>query len=153
PSDGTLAPQYVIERLGQLVGPDAIYTAGGGQHQMWAAPFIKYEKPGTWINAGGLGTMGYAVPAAMGAKLGPPDKQVSAVDGDGCFQMTAQEVATCGMEGLPIKVAGSNNGTLGMVRQWQSLFYAGRYGHTDLGPHKHRIPDSALLAEALGCPG
>ncbi|ACU95947.1 acetolactate synthase large subunit [Saccharomonospora viridis] len=153
PSDGTLAPQYVIERLGQLVGPDAIYTAGVGQHQMWAAQFIKYEKPGTWINSGGLGTMGYAVPAAMGAKLGRPDKQVWAIDGDGCFQMTNQELATCAIEGLPIKVAVINNGNLGMVRQWQNLFYAERYSNTDLGTHKHRIPDFALLAEALGCAG
>ncbi|TMZ31326.1 acetolactate synthase large subunit, partial [Klebsiella pneumoniae] len=114
PSDGTLAPQYVIERIGQLVGPDAIYTAGVGQHQMWAAQFIKYEKPRTWINSGGLGTMGYAVPAAMGAKLGQPDTQVWAIDGDGCFQMTNQELATCAIEGLPIKVAVINNGNLGM---------------------------------------
>jgi acetolactate synthase-1/2/3 large subunit len=153
PADGALSPQYVIERIGQLVGPDAIYTAGVGQHQMWAAQFVKYENPRTWINSGGLGTMGFAVPAAMGAKFGMPDKEVWAIDGDGCFQMTNQELATCAIEGAPIKVAVINNGNLGMVRQWQNLFYAGRYSQTDLGTHKHRIPDFTLLAEALGCVG
>jgi acetolactate synthase-1/2/3 large subunit len=153
PSDGTLSPQYVIERIGQLVGPDAIYTAGVGQHQMWAAQFISYENPATWINSGGLGTMGFAVPAAMGAKFGMPDKEVWAIDGDGCFQMTNQELATCAIEGAPIKVAVINNGNLGMVRQWQNLFYSERYSQTDLGTHKHRIPDFTLLAEALGCAG
>ena len=153
PADGTLSPQYVIERIGELVGPEAIYTAGVGQHQMWAAQFIKYERPRTWINSGGLGTMGFAVPAAMGAKFGRPDKQVWAIDGDGCFQMTNQELATCAIEGTPIKVAVINNGNLGMVRQWQNLFYSERYSNTDLGTHKHRIPDFTLLAEALGCAG
>ncbi|MFI9385636.1 acetolactate synthase large subunit [Kutzneria sp. NPDC052558] len=153
PSDGSLSPQFVIERIGRIAGPDAIYTAGVGQHQMWAAQFIKYEKPGTWINSGGLGTMGFAVPAAMGAKFGAPDKVVWAIDGDGCFQMTNQELATCAIEGAPIKVAVINNGNLGMVRQWQTLFYAERYSHTDLGTHKHRIPDFKMLAEALGCAG
>ncbi|GAB3907454.1 acetolactate synthase large subunit [Kibdelosporangium lantanae] len=153
PADGTLSPQYVIERIGQLVGPDAVYTAGVGQHQMWAAQFIRYEKPATWINSGGLGTMGFAVPAAMGAKFGLPDTPVWAIDGDGCFQMTNQELATCAIEGAPIKVAVINNGNLGMVRQWQNLFYSERYSNTDLGTHKHRIPDFTLLAEALGCAG
>jgi len=153
PSDGTLSPQYAIERIGALVGPDAIYTAGVGQHQMWAAQFVRYEKPSTWINSGGLGTMGFAVPAAMGAKYGKPDRQVWAIDGDGCFQMTNQELATCAIENIPIKVAVINNGNLGMVRQWQNLFYAERYSGTDLGTHKHRIPDFVLLAEALGCVG
>ncbi|MFB9907986.1 acetolactate synthase large subunit [Allokutzneria oryzae] len=153
PTDGTLAPQYVIERIGALVGPDAVYAAGVGQHQMWAAQFIRYEKPRTWLNSGGLGTMGYAVPAAMGAKYGQPDLQVWAIDGDGCFQMTNQELATCAIEGIPIKVAVINNGNLGMVRQWQNLFYDQRYSNTDLGTHKHRIPDFKLLAEALGCVG
>ncbi|WP_414941404.1 acetolactate synthase large subunit [Amycolatopsis sp. cmx-11-51] len=153
PEDGTLSPQYVIERIGSLVGPDAVYTAGVGQHQMWAAQFVKYENPRTWINSGGLGTMGFAVPAAMGAKFGMPDKQVWAIDGDGCFQMTNQELATCAIEGAPIKVAVINNGNLGMVRQWQNLFYSERYSNTDLGTHKHRIPDFTLLAEALGCAG
>ncbi|GIM95857.1 acetolactate synthase large subunit [Paractinoplanes toevensis] len=153
PTDGTLAPQYVIERIGELVGPDAIYVAGVGQHQMWASQFIKYEKPGTWLNSGGAGTMGYAVPAAMGAKVGRPDTAVWAIDGDGCFQMTNQELATCALEGIPVKIAVINNGNLGMVRQWQTLFYDGRYSNTELGTHKHRIPDFVKLAEALGCIG
>ncbi|ATE56932.1 acetolactate synthase large subunit [Actinosynnema pretiosum] len=152
PDDGTLSPQYVIERIGAL-SPDAVYTAGVGQHQMWAAQFVKYESPRTWINSGGLGTMGYAVPAAMGAKAGVPDRTVWAIDGDGCFQMTNQELATCAIEGIPIKVAVINNGNLGMVRQWQTLFYGERYSNTDLGTHKHRIPDFKLLAEAMGCAG
>jgi acetolactate synthase-1/2/3 large subunit len=153
PPDGTLSPQYVLKRLGEIAGPDAVYVAGVGQHQMWAAQFISYEKPGTWLNSGGLGTMGYAVPAAMGAKVGRPDAVVWAVDGDGCFQMTNQELATCALEGIPIKVAVINNGNLGMVRQWQTLFYGERYSNTDLGTHKHRIPDFVKLAEALGCVG
>jgi acetolactate synthase-1/2/3 large subunit len=153
PTDGTLAPQYVIERIGTLVGPDAIYCAGVGQHQMWASQFIKYEKPYSWLNSGGAGTMGYAVPAAMGAKVGMPDTAVWAIDGDGCFQMTNQELATCALERIPIKVAVINNGNLGMVRQWQTLFYGERYSNTDLGTHKHRIPDFVKLAEALGCIG
>ncbi|MFD3591501.1 acetolactate synthase large subunit [Nocardia sp. NPDC058640] len=153
PSDGSVSPEYVIETLGRLAGPDAIYCAGVGQHQMWAAQFIKYENPRTWLNSGGLGTMGYAVPAAMGAKMGAPDKEVWAVDGDGCFQMTNQELATCAIEGVPIKVALINNGNLGMVRQWQTLFYEKRYSNTDLGTHTLRIPDFVKLAEALGCVG
>ncbi|MEV8505544.1 acetolactate synthase large subunit [Actinoplanes sp. NPDC051475] len=153
PTDGTLAPQYVIERIGELVGSDAIYVAGVGQHQMWASQFIKYEKPGTWLNSGGAGTMGYAVPAAMGAKVGKPGTPVWAIDGDGCFQMTNQELATCALEGIPVKIAVINNGNLGMVRQWQTLFYEGRYSNTELGTHKHRIPDFVKLAEALGCVG
>ncbi|MDQ4104408.1 MAG: acetolactate synthase large subunit [Actinomycetota bacterium] len=152
PTDGMLSPQFAIERLGVLVGPDAIYTAGVGQHQMWAAQFIRYEKPGSWINSGGLGTMGYAVPAAMGAKLGRPEATVWAIDGDGSFQMTNQELATCAIERIPIKVAVINNGSLGMVRQWQNLFYSERYSQTDLGTHG-RIPDFVMLAEALGCVG
>ena len=153
PPDGTLAPQQVIKRLGEIAGPDAIYVAGVGQHQMWAAQFISYENPATWLNSGGLGTMGYAVPAAMGAKIGKPEATVWAIDGDGCFQMTNQELATCALEGIPIKVAVINNGNLGMVRQWQTLFYDERYSNTDLGTHKHRIPDFVKLAEALGCVG
>jgi acetolactate synthase I/II/III large subunit len=152
PTDGMLSPQFAIERIGALVGPDAIYTAGVGQHQMWAAQFIRYEKPGSWINSGGLGTMGFAVPAAMGAKLGRPDVAVWAIDGDGSFQMTNQELATCAIENIPIKVAVINNGSLGMVRQWQNLFYSERYSQTDLGTHS-RIPDFVMLAEALGCVG
>jgi acetolactate synthase-1/2/3 large subunit len=151
--DGSLSPEYVISTLGKMAGPDAVYVAGVGQHQMWAAQFISYENPRTWINSGGLGTMGYAVPAAMGAKLGRPDAEVWAIDGDGCFQMTNQELATCAIEGAPIKVAIINNGNLGMVRQWQSLFYEQRYSQTDLSTHSHRIPDFVKLAEALGCVG
>ncbi|MEH1168881.1 acetolactate synthase large subunit [Micromonospora sp. CPCC 205539] len=153
PADGTLSPQFVIKRLGEIAGPDTIFVAGVGQHQMWASQFISYEKPYTWLNSGGLGTMGYAVPAAMGAKVGKPDTVVWAVDGDGCFQMTNQELATCALEGIPVKIAVINNGNLGMVRQWQTLFYNERYSNTDLGTHKHRIPDFVKLAEALGCVG
>jgi len=158
PEDGTLAPQYVIERIGKLAGPDAIYLAGVGQHQMWAAQFIGYENPRTWINSGGAGTMGFAVPAAMGAKVGMPDSQVWAIDGDGCFQMTNQELATCAIEGIPVKIAIINNGNLGMVRQWQSLFYDKRYSNTNLGDKKAqengtRIPDFVKLAEAYSCIG
>ena len=151
PSDGSLSPQYVIERIGQLTGPDAVYVAGVGQHQMWASQFIKYEKPRTWLNSGGLGTMGYAVPAAMGAKVGLPDTPVWAIDGDGCFQMTNQELVTCALNNIPIKVAIINNESLGMVRQWQTLFYQGRYSNTDL--NSKRVPDFAKLAEAMGCVG
>ncbi len=144
----------MISQLGKIAGPDAIYVAGVGQHQMWAAQFISYEKnPRTWLNSGGLGTMGYAVPAAMGAKMARPDAEVWAIDGDGCFQMTNQELATCAVEGVPIKVALINNGNLGMVRQWQTLFYEERYSQTDLATHSHRIPDFVKLAEALGCVG
>ena len=152
-SDGSLSPEYVIATLGAIAGPDAVYVAGVGQHQMWAAQFIGYEKPRTWLNSGGLGTMGYAVPAAMGAKMGRPEAEVWAIDGDGCFQMTNQELATCAIEGAPIKVALINNGNLGMVRQWQTLFYEERYSQTDLATHSRRIPDFVKLAEALGCVG
>jgi acetolactate synthase-1/2/3 large subunit len=152
---GALSPQYVIERIGELTGEltgeDTTYVAGVGQHQMWAAHFIRYERPGSWINSGGLGTMGFAVPAAMGAKVGLPHSPVWAIDGDGCFQMTNQELATCALNGIPIKVAIINNSSLGMVRQWQTLFYDGRYSHTDL--HSARVPDFVKLAEALGCVG
>jgi len=151
PGDGSLAPQYVIERIGALTGPDATYCAGVGQHQMWASQFIKYEQATKWINSGGLGTMGFAVPSAMGAKVARPDEVVWAIDGDGCFQMTNQELATCAIERIPIKVAVINNSSLGMVRQWQTLFYNGRYSNTDL--HSTRIPDFAKLAEAYGCVG
>jgi len=151
PDGGELAPQHVIQRLGQKVGPDAIYVAGVGQHQMWAAQFINYDKPNSWLNSGGLGTMGYAVPAAMGAKVGRPDAVVWAIDGDGCFQMTNQELVTCALNNIPIKVAIINNGSLGMVRQWQTLFYDSRYSNTDL--HSRRVPDFVKLAEAMGCVG
>ncbi|TQL64851.1 acetolactate synthase large subunit [Rarobacter faecitabidus] len=153
--DGLLAPQHVIQRLGQLAGPDAIYVAGVGQHQMWASQFIRYERPNTWINSGGLGTMGYSVPAAMGAKVGQPDREVWAIDGDGCFQMTNQELATCVINEIPIKVALINNSSLGMVRQWQTLFYDKRYSNTDLhtGHGTRRVPDFVKLAAAYGCAG
>ncbi|CAA9348078.1 MAG: Acetolactate synthase large subunit [uncultured Nocardioidaceae bacterium] len=151
PTDGSLAPQYVLERLSAIAGPDSIYVSGVGQHQMWASHFIDYEKPRTWINSGGLGTMGFAVPAAMGAKVGCPDTTVWAVDGDGCFQMTNQELATCAIEGIPIKVAIINNESLGMVRQWQTLFYNERYSNTDL--NSKRVPDFVKLADAYGCVG
>jgi acetolactate synthase-1/2/3 large subunit len=141
----------VIERIGAISGPDSIYAAGVGQHQMWAAQFIKYENPRTWLNSGGLGTMGYAVPAAMGAKVGAPDTTVWAIDGDGCFQMTNQELVTCAINKIPIKVAIINNESLGMVRQWQTLFYSSRYSNTDL--HSKRIPDFVKLADAMGCVG
>ena len=151
PSDGSVSPQHVIERIGKISGPDTIFAAGVGQHQMWASQFIGYEKPRTWLNSGGLGTMGYAVPAAMGAKVGAPDTTVWAIDGDGCFQMTNQELVTCAINNIPIKVAVINNESLGMVRQWQTLFYNERYSNTDL--HSKRIPDFKLLAEAMGCVG
>ncbi|MFE0463273.1 acetolactate synthase large subunit [Kitasatospora sp. NPDC058965] len=161
---GELSPQQVIERIGQLVGPDAIYAAGVGQHQMWASQFITFEKPASWLNSGGAGTMGYAVPAAMGAKAGMPDSTVWAIDGDGCFQMTNQELVTCALNNIPIKVAVINNGSLGMVRQWQTLFYNQRYSNTVLHagpehdgvappPQGTRIPDFVLLSEAMGCVG
>ena len=159
PTDGSLAPQYVLERLGRIVGPEAIYCSGVGQHQMWASHFIGYENPQTWINSGGLGTMGFSVPAAMGAKVGRPDTTVWSIDGDGCFQMTNQELATCAIEGIPIKVAIINNESLGMVRQWQTLFYNERYSNTDLQRTKGaqaspvRIPDFVKLADAYGCVG
>jgi len=152
-TDGLLAPQYVIQRIGELTGPEGIYAAGVGQHQMWAAQFIKYERPNAWLNSGGAGTMGYSVPAAMGAKVAEPDRPVWAIDGDGCFQMTNQELATCTINNIPIKVAIINNSSLGMVRQWQTLFYDGRHSNTDLntGHGTVRIPDFVKLAEAYGC--
>jgi len=151
PKDGSLSPQYVIERISAITGPEAIYVAGVGQHQMWAAQFVKYENPRTWLNSGGLGTMGYAVPAAMGAKVGAPNATVWAIDGDGCFQMTNQELVTCALNNIPIKVAIINNESLGMVRQWQTLFYEGRYSNTNL--ESKRVPDFVKLADAMGCVG
>ncbi|SCD76170.1 acetolactate synthase, large subunit [Streptomyces sp. DfronAA-171] len=170
PTDGTLSPQQVIERIGTLAPDDTIFTAGVGQHQMWAAHFIEHEKPATWLNSGGAGTMGYAVPAAMGAKAGQPGRTVWAIDGDGCFQMTNQELTTCALNNIPIKVAVINNGALGMVRQWQTLFYNQRYSNTVLSgdptgtdtavpgqrdaaprPAGTRVPDFVKLAEAMGC--
>ena len=155
PEDGLLSPQAVIGRIGDLTGPEAIYAAGVGQHQMWAAQFIKYERPNAWLNSGGAGTMGYGVPAAMGAKVAEPDRVVWAIDGDGCFQMTNQELATCTINNIPIKVAIINNSSLGMVRQWQTLFYDGRHSFTDLntGHDTVMIPDFVKLAEAYGALG
>ena len=155
PEDGKLSPQYVIQRIGELSGPEAVYAAGVGQHQMWSAQFIKYERPNSWLNSGGAGTMGYSVPAAMGAKVAQPERLVWAIDGDGCFQMTNQELATCTINNIPIKVAIINNSSLGMVRQWQTLFYNKRYSHTDLntGTDTVMVPDFVKLAEAYGCLG
>ncbi|WP_069815068.1 acetolactate synthase large subunit [Streptomyces sp. TP-A0874] len=169
PEDGSLSPQQVIQRIGELAPEGTVYAAGVGQHQMWASHFIGYEQPRTWLNSGGAGTMGYAVPAAMGAKTGRPEVTVWAIDGDGCFQMTNQELATCALNNIPIKVAIINNGALGMVRQWQTLFYNQRYSNTVLhsGPQDTdggslespgaaasagtRVPDFVKLAEAMGC--
>ncbi len=155
PEDGHLSPHHVIERIGALTGPEGIFAAGVGQHQMWASQFIRYERPNAWLNSGGLGTMGFSVPAAMGAKVGEPDRTVWAIDGDGCFQMTNQELATCTINDIPIKVAIINNSSLGMVRQWQTLFYDKRYSNTDLntGHGTRRIPDFVKLASAYGCAG
>jgi acetolactate synthase-1/2/3 large subunit len=155
PEDGMLSPQYVIERIGTISGPEAVFAAGVGQHQMWSAQFIKYERPNSWLNSGGAGTMGYSVPAAMGAKVAQPERLVWAIDGDGCFQMTNQELATCTINKIPIKVAVINNSSLGMVRQWQSLFYNSRYSNTDLhtGSDSLMIPDFVKLADAYGCLG
>ena len=150
-NDGSLAPQYVIERLSALSDEDTIFTSGVGQHQMWASQFIDWKQPRTWLNSGGLGTMGFSVPSAMGAKVAAPGRTVWSIDGDGCFQMTNQELVTCAINEIPIKVAIINNSSLGMVRQWQTLFYNERYSNTDL--HSHRIPDFVKLAEAYGCHG
>jgi acetolactate synthase-1/2/3 large subunit len=150
PEDGPLKPEYVVERLYELYGGDAIVVSGVGQHQMWASQYWKFDQPRTWINSGGLGTMGFAVPAAMGAKVGQPDRRVLAIDGDGCFQMTAQELATTTTENIPIVVAIINNAYLGMVRQWQELFYNERFSQVYLS---HDVPDYVKLAEAYGCVG
>jgi len=155
PEDGLLSPQWIIEKIGELSGPEAVYAAGVGQHQMWAAQFIQYERPGAWLNSGGAGTMGYAIPAAMGAKVAQPERLVWAIDGDGCFQMTNQELATCTINDIPIKVAIINNSSLGMVRQWQTLFYDGRHSFTDLntGHDTAMVPDFVKLADAYGALG
>ncbi|WP_251094759.1 acetolactate synthase large subunit [Streptomyces sp. Caat 7-52] len=171
PADGTLSPQLVIERIGRLAPEGTLFASGVGQHQMWAAQFLPHDEPGTWFNSGGAGTMGYAVPAAMGAKAGRPDRTVWAIDGDGCFQMTNQELVTCALNNIPIKVAVINNGALGMVRQWQNLFYGARFSNTVLhdgatnaatgstrgvgsaANRGTRVPDFVHLAEAMGCVG
>jgi len=151
PEDGSLSPQLVIQRIGQISGTDTIFTSGVGQHQMWASQFISYEHPRTWLNSGGAGTMGYGVPAAMGAKVAAPNSTVWAIDGDGCFQMTNQELVTCALNNIPIKVAIINNESLGMVRQWQTLFYDSRYSNTSL--ESKRVPNFPMLAESMGCVG
>jgi acetolactate synthase-1/2/3 large subunit len=149
-ADGALKPEFAIEKIGELTGGDAIYVAGVGQHQMWASQYIRFRRPNTWINSGGLGAMGYAVPAAMGAKVGRPDEQVWCIDGDGCFQMTCQELATMTTEKIPVKIAIINNASLGMVRQWQELFYDSRFSEVHLTAD---IPDYVKLAEAYGAVG
>ncbi len=147
---GPLKPQLVVEALRDATPDDTIVVAGVGQHQMWASQYWKFDYPYTWVNSGGAGTMGFAVPAAIGAKVGRPDKMVWAIDGDGCFQMTAQELVTASAERIPIKVAILNNAYLGMVRQWQELFYAERYSEVYLSPD---LPDYVKWAEAMGCVG
>jgi len=149
-ADGPLRPQFVIESIAKAAALGTIVSAGVGQHQMWASQFWKFEEPGTWINSGGAGTMGFGVPAAIGAKAGRPDRTVWCIDGDGCFQMTAQELVTARAEGIPIKVAILNNAYLGMVRQWQEMFYEERYSEVYLSPD---LPDYVLWAEAMGCVG
>jgi acetolactate synthase-1/2/3 large subunit len=149
-ADGPLRPQAVVEAIAQRAEPGTIVAAGVGQHQMWAAQHWRYEEPGTWINSGGAGTMGFGVPAAIGAKVGRPERTVWAIDGDGCFQMTAQELVTARSEGIPIKVAILNNAYLGMVRQWQEMFYDERYSEVYLSPD---LPDYVKWAEAMGCVG
>ena len=147
---GALKPQYVVETLCDSTPDDTIVVAGVGQHQMWASQYWRFDHPYTWVNSGGAGTMGFAVPAAIGAKVGRPDKMVWAIDGDGCFQMTAQELVTASAERIPVKVAILNNAYLGMVRQWQELFYEERYSEVYLSPD---LPDYVKWAEAMGCVG
>ncbi|AZR07663.1 acetolactate synthase large subunit [Trueperella pyogenes] len=154
PEDGLMSPQYVLSRLGALAG-NSIFTTGVGQHQMWAQQYIPWHFPGQLVTSCGAGTMGFGVPAAMGAQVGNPDKTVWCIDGDGSFQMTNQELATCRLNDIPIKVALINNSSLGMVRQWQNLFYDGRFSHTDLntGHGTRRIPDFVKMADAYDCHG
>ena len=149
PGEG-LKPQSVLEQLRDSTPDDTIVVSGVGQHQMWTSQYWKFEHPYTWVNSGGLGTMGFSVPAAIGAKVGRPDKTVWAVDGDGCFQMTAQELVTAAAERIPVKVAILNNAYLGMVRQWQEMFYDERYSEVYLSPD---LPDYVKWAEAMGCVG
>jgi acetolactate synthase-1/2/3 large subunit len=148
--NGPIQQPYVIEELHRLTGGNVILVSGVGQHQMWASLHWGFERPNTWINSGGLGTMGYGIPAAVGAKAGMPDEIVFAIDGDGCFQMTMQELITASTEKIPVKIAVMNNGSLGLVKQWQQLFYNERYSATELGSD---IPDYVKLAEAMGCVG
>ena len=145
-----LKPQFVLERLRENTPDDTIVASGVGQHQMWTSQYWRFNHPYTWVNSGGLGTMGFSVPAAIGAKVGRPDRMVWAVDGDGCFQMTAQELVTATSERIPVKIAILNNAYLGMVRQWQEMFYDERYSEVYLSPD---LPDYKLWAEAMGCVG
>jgi acetolactate synthase I/II/III large subunit len=145
---GTLKPQHVMERLRDHAPGGTVLASGVGQHQMWASQYWNFEEPYTWVNSGGLGTMGFSIPAAIGAKVGRPDKTVWAVDGDGCFQMTNQELTTAAIEKIPVKIAILNNSWLGMVRQWQTMFYDERYSETLLSPE---LPDFVKLSEAMGC--
>ncbi|HUC38454.1 MAG TPA: biosynthetic-type acetolactate synthase large subunit, partial [Acidimicrobiales bacterium] len=147
---GPLKPQLVVETLRDMTPDDTIVVAGVGQHQMWASQYWRFDHPNTWVNSGGAGTMGFAVPAAIGAKVGRPDKMVWAIDGDGCFQMTAQELVTASAERIPVKVAILNNAYLGMVRQWQELFYAERYSEVYLSPD---LPDYVMWAQSMGAEG
>jgi len=149
--DDRLSPQQIIRRLGALADPDAFFLTGVGQHQMWSAHFLPHSRAYRWGTSGGAGTMGYCVPAAMGAKVALPDVQVWGIDGDGCFQMTNQELVTCAINKIPIKIAVINNNVLGMVRQWQTLFYGERYSNTDL--NTELVPNIPMLAEAMGCAG
>ncbi len=148
--EGAIKPQMVIETLRDLSPKDTIVASGVGQHQMWASQWWKFDYPNSWVNSGGAGTMGFAVPAAIGAKVGRPDRTVWAIDGDGCFQMTAQELATATAEQIPVKIAILNNAYLGMVRQWQEMFYEERYSEVYLSPD---MPDYVKWAEAMGCIG
>ena len=148
--DGPLKVPYVLDQIQKLVEKDTIVVSGVGQHQMWISLYWKFTKPNTWLNSGGAGTMGYALPAALGAKMAFPDKLVLALDGDGCFQMTCQELITATTENIPIKIAVFNNGNHGMVRQWQKLFYNNRFSATEL---THHTPDYIKLAESMGAAG
>jgi acetolactate synthase-1/2/3 large subunit len=145
-----LVPEFVIDAVGRVTGGNARYVAGVGQHQMWASQYIRFRRANTWINSGGAGAMGYAVPAGMGVKVACPDEDVWVIDGDGCFQMTCQELATMTTEDIPVKIAICNNGFLGMVRQWQELFYDGRFSEIYL---TRDVPDYVKLAEAYGAIG
>jgi acetolactate synthase-1/2/3 large subunit len=145
-----LKPQFCLEQIRDHAPEGTILVSGVGQHQMWSSQYWRFDEPYTWVNSGGLGTMGFSVPAAIGAKVGRPDKTVWAIDGDGCFQMTAQELITASISKIPIKVGILNNSYLGMVRQWQEMFYGERYSEVDLGGG---IPDFVKWAEAMGCVG
>jgi acetolactate synthase I/II/III large subunit len=147
---GAIKPQMVVEELRDAAPDDSIVVAGVGQHQMWASQYWQFDYPYTWVNSGGAGTMGFAVPASIGAKVGRPDRTVWAIDGDGCFQMTAQELVTATSEQIPVKIAILNNAYLGMVRQWQEMFYEERYSEVYLSPD---LPDYVKWAEAMGCVG